>query len=162
MFDMAHHVFESVDSHDWLHLCDISPLCVFKCVHVRMRQVWYMAHHVFDSVGSDPAAFSRPSQVEWSCVRQPYESWRSAAHCAVAWVILLQVAPHDWKRLDSWYFCNFGKLDIWAKSETGNSHAYFLGKKQGNKIVKLFRVIILDWSVLRTLGQRLWETELHL
>ena len=36
----------------------------------------------------------------------------------IAWVVLLQVVSHDWKRLDSWYFGNFGLLDIWARSET--------------------------------------------
>ena len=40
------------------------------------------------------------------------------AWCAVAWVVLVQVALHDWNRLDSWYFGNFGQLDIWARSET--------------------------------------------
>ena len=42
-------------------------------------------------------------------------------HCcsyALAWVVLVQVAPHDWNRLDSWYFGNFGQLDIWARSKS--------------------------------------------
>ena len=55
----------------------------------------------------------------------------------IAWVVLLQVVSHDWKRLDSWYF---GPLDILALQ----------GKIQGKKIVKHFWPITFDWSVLQT------------
>ena len=78
-----------------------------------------------------------------------------SVQCALAWVVLVQVAPHDWNRLDSWYLGNFGPLDIWARSETWPEIVLLIflaiqGKIQGKKIVKLVWAITFYWSVLWT------------
>ena len=110
----------------------------------------------------------------WPRASWQWQSWpRSSSAlllpygCPIAWVVLVQVAPHDWNRLDSWYLGNFGPLGIWARSETWPDIVLLIflatqGKIQGKKIVKLFWAITFDWSVLRTLGQRLWATFLML
>ena len=79
----------------------------------------------------------------------------SQVESSVEWVVLLQVAPRGCSPLDLWYFCNFGPLDIWARSETWPEIVLLIflaiqGKIQGKKIVKLFWAITFDWGVLQT------------
>ena len=50
---------------------------------------------------------------DYTTLQWPWRQWWE-----LAWVVLVQAAPHDWNHLDSWYFGNFGQLDIWTRSET--------------------------------------------
>ena len=77
----------------------------------------------------------------------------------IAWVVLVQVAPCDWNRLDSCLFYHFGQFCllgwVWKISR---KRCPFFGK--GKRRTKSILAITFDWKVLgpQTSGQRLWAT----